>query len=83
MNGPADWYDVFNNNTLPHTCCPNAMNDGSCTTEKKKYEQPCLSIIENTFTKYASIIGAVSITVGMTQVLLHFQHKYFKKQHYI
>lgn len=69
MNGPSDWAEIFHNNTLPHTCCPNTMNDGSCTIDSlNKYEDSCLKILERIFVKYASAIIMVSASIGIAQV---------------
>lgn len=69
-SGPSDWHSVFPNGTLPHTCCPDTKPDGSCTMNSPdKYETPCLKKLEEIFIKYATLIGGVSIGIGLTQLI--------------
>lgn len=68
MNGPDDWQKVSHNNSLPHTCCPNAQNDGSCTMNVDHYTASCITNLKDLFIKYASVIGAVGLGIAGFQV---------------
>lgn len=60
---------MFRNNSLPHTCCPNTPDDGSCTIESKNvYTDSCVEKLKEKFIKYGSIIGGVGIGVACSQV---------------
>ena len=69
MNGPQDWNLVNHNNTLPHTCCPDTPDDGTCTLNSPNiYTASCFSKLKDGFTKYGSIIGGVGIGIAVCQV---------------
>lgn len=69
MEGPEDWSRVVNNDTLPHTCCPDIPNDGSCTMKSpNKYTESCYEKLKATFIKYGSVIGGVGIGIAISQV---------------
>lgn len=69
MNGPGDWNAVFHNDTLPHTCCPDTPDDGSCTIDSKNiYTDSCVEILKAKFIKYGSIIGGVGVGIACSQV---------------
>lgn len=69
MNGPDDWTKITNNDTLPHTCCPNTLNDGSCiVTTINRYKDSCLEKLKDTVEKYGALIGGVGIGIALVQV---------------
>lgn len=69
MNGPDDWGNINRNNSLPHTCCPNAPNDGSCTKYSNNvYRSSCFEILKSAFLRYGAIIGGVGIGIACCQV---------------
>ncbi|CAG9760939.1 unnamed protein product [Ceutorhynchus assimilis] len=68
MNGPDDWHLVNHNNSLPHTCCPNAQNDGSCTMAAEHYQASCIDKLKTLLIKYASVIGAAGLGISAFQV---------------
>ncbi|RZC35331.1 uncharacterized protein BDFB_000932 [Asbolus verrucosus] len=70
MTGPQDWYKVTHNDSLPHTCCPNTPDDGSCTMKSRnKYTDSCFGELKELFTKYASVIGGVGIGIAVSQLI--------------
>jgi hypothetical protein len=71
MNGPDDWRRVIHNDTLPHTCCPDTPDDGSCTNKSPNvYKDACFFKLKEVFTKYGSIIGGVGIGIAICQVTI-------------
>ncbi|XP_017778130.1 PREDICTED: CD63 antigen [Nicrophorus vespilloides] len=70
MNGPEDWRSVIHNETLPHTCCPDTQNDGTCTIMTlNKYTKSCLESLEDTLLTYSTIIGGVGCGVAVIQLI--------------
>jgi CD63 antigen len=70
MNGPDDWRRVIHNDTLPHTCCPDTPDDGSCTNKSPNvYKDACFFKLKEVFTKYGSIIGGVGIGIAICQLM--------------
>ncbi|XP_019773137.1 CD63 antigen [Dendroctonus ponderosae] len=69
MHGPDDWHKVNNNDSLPHTCCPNAQNDGSCNKNTEHSLNSCFNALKTLLMKYASLIGAVGLGIAGFQVL--------------
>lgn len=71
MNGPEDWNSVNRNNSLPHTCCPDSKDDGSCKlTTPNKYTDSCVEKFKKNLEHYGGIIGGVGIGIAFSQVLL-------------
>lgn len=69
MKGPSDWKDVFHNDTIPHTCCPNAPDDGSCKIDTPDiYTDSCVVKLKEKLIKYGSIIGGVGVGIACSQV---------------
>lgn len=69
MQGPTDWYAVSHNKSLPHTCCPDTQDDGSCTIDSpNKYNDSCLDKLRAIFQRYGAVIGAVGIGIATSQV---------------
>ncbi|KAK9708989.1 Tetraspanin family [Popillia japonica] len=70
MNGPSDWTDITHKDTLPHTCCPDTTNNGSCKiTTINKYQDSCLEKLKVIIEKYGSVIGGVGIGVAAVQII--------------
>ncbi|XP_066261022.1 CD63 antigen-like [Euwallacea similis] len=69
MTGPDDWQKVNHNNTLPHTCCANAHNDGSCNSNVDHYTASCIEKLRTLLLKYASVIGAAGLGIAGFQIL--------------
>ncbi|XP_076265309.1 CD63 antigen-like [Rhynchophorus ferrugineus] len=70
MNGPDDWQKINHNNSLPHTCCPHAKDDGSCVRGVADiYQASCIQKLKELFMTYASGIGVVSLVVAAFQLL--------------
>lgn len=70
VNGYKDWAAVFKNNTLPHTCCENTMNDGSCTTKSDNiYKDGCEPKVKRILDQGTYIIGGVGIGIAVVQIL--------------
>ncbi|KAL1498330.1 hypothetical protein ABEB36_009143 [Hypothenemus hampei] len=69
MNGADDWQKVNRNYSLPHTCCPNTQNDGSCTKGSDHYKASCIEKLQSLLVKYASVIGAAGLGIAGFQVL--------------
>lgn len=79
MNGPDDWQKVNHNNSLPHTCCANAQNDGSCNRSVDHYKASCIEELRTLLVRYASVIGAAGLGIAGFQVSLflysyHYTH---------
>lgn len=74
MQGPSDWYRVTKNDSLPHTCCPDTQNDGSCSIKSaNKYNSSCFEKLEAVFVQYGSIIGGIGIGIAISQVKFNYQ----------
>nr|CAH7713108.1 unnamed protein product [Callosobruchus chinensis] len=56
------------NNSLPHTCCPDAPDDGSCTINQHHYTDSCFEKMKTLFNRYGAIIGGVGVGIGAAQV---------------
>jgi len=57
---------VYNNNTLPDTCCPSA---NPCEVgSQEHYEVGCLTVLQNKVEDFAVILGGVIIGVACIQV---------------
>ncbi|XP_022920882.1 CD63 antigen-like [Onthophagus taurus] len=70
MNGPSDWRQITQNNTLPHTCCPDTVNDGTCTINSLNvYKASCLEELKDTIVTYGALIGGVGIGVALVQII--------------
>ncbi|CAG9819246.1 unnamed protein product [Phaedon cochleariae] len=70
MNGPTDWQKITRNDSLPHTCCPNTQDDGSCTLKTPNvYTASCFEKLKAVFNKYGAIIGGVGIGVAISQLV--------------
>lgn len=70
MNGPSDWKLVNKNDSLPHTCCPNTPDDGSCTIRTPDhYKSSCFEKMQNLFLRYGALIGAVGIGIAASQFI--------------
>lgn len=76
MNGPDDWQKVTHNNSLPHTCCANAQNDGSCNRSVDHYTASCIKELRTLLVKYASVIGAAGLGIAGFQVSFLFLFSY-------
>lgn len=76
MNGPDDWQKVNHNNSLPHTCCANAQNDGSCNRSVDHYTASCIKELRTLLVKYASVIGAAGLGIAGFQVSFLFWFSY-------
>lgn len=71
MNGPYDWTNITHTDVLPHTCCPNTLNNGSCKISTiNKYVDSCLDKLREIIERYGSLIGGVGIGVALVQVRL-------------
>lgn len=72
MTGPEDWVKVNRGNaTLPHTCCPDTPDDGSCKINSHNVnQQSCMNQLKYGLTKYASYIGGVGIGIAFSQVIM-------------
>ncbi|XP_018576033.1 CD63 antigen-like [Anoplophora glabripennis] len=70
MRGPNDWYRVTKNDSLPHTCCPDTQNDGSCNIKSaNKYKSSCFEKLEAVFVQYGSIMGGIGIGIAISQLI--------------
>lgn len=69
MHGPEDWKNVNHNDSLPHTCCPNISNDGTCTMRSEKFDKPCLNVLKDALVTYGSLIGGVGIGIALVQLI--------------
>lgn len=64
-----DWRPIFNNDSLPYTCCKDERNDGSCTVKSEnKFEAGCLPNLKDYLENAAYIIGGVGIGIAVVQV---------------
>ncbi|XP_045474137.1 CD63 antigen-like [Harmonia axyridis] len=68
INGPTDWQSVTKNDSLPHTCCPNTADDGSCTMKTEHYNASCFDKLKELFLKNATIIESVGLGISLLQV---------------
>ncbi|VEN60534.1 unnamed protein product [Callosobruchus maculatus] len=57
------------NNTLPHTCCPDTPDDGSCTISQRHYTDSCFEKLKTLFNRYGAIIGGVGVGIGAAQLI--------------
>lgn len=70
IRGPKDWHLVMKNDTLPHTCCPNTADDGSCTiTTPNHYTASCFDKLRDMFSNYATVIGGIAIGISVFQLV--------------
>ncbi|KAJ8913860.1 hypothetical protein NQ315_003769 [Exocentrus adspersus] len=70
MLGPKDWRKVTKNDSLPHTCCPDTQDDGSCTTEfTNVYTSSCFEKLKAVFVNYRSIIGGITVGIIVSQLI--------------
>ncbi|VEN60533.1 unnamed protein product [Callosobruchus maculatus] len=67
--GPGDWTTITKNNTLPHTCCPDTPDDGSCTISQRHYTDSCFEKLKTLFNRYGAIIGGVGVGIGAAQLI--------------
>ncbi|XP_044754941.1 CD63 antigen-like [Coccinella septempunctata] len=69
INGPTDWQSVTKNDSLPHTCCPNTADDGSCTMRTEThYTASCYDKLKILFSKNATIIESVALGISLLQI---------------
>lgn len=74
MTGPKDWKRVTKNDSLPHTCCPGASDNDSCTVNSDNvYEDSCVDKLVSLFKKYGSIIGSIGLAITGTQVSINYR----------
>ncbi|KAK9879961.1 hypothetical protein WA026_008470 [Henosepilachna vigintioctopunctata] len=70
ISGPNDWRTVTKNDSLPHTCCPNTRDDGSCTIHSvDHYRDSCFDKLKETFSKHTSIVGGIGIGISLSQII--------------
>lgn len=57
------------NDSLPHTCCPGASDNDSCTVNSENvYNDSCVEKLISLFKKYGSIIGSIGLGIAGAQV---------------
>lgn len=69
IQGPADWKKIFNNKTLPYTCChliPDGMK--TCTAQYAS-QDGCLPKLLNFLDSKSLLLGAVGIGIAFVQLL--------------
>ncbi|CAH1985550.1 unnamed protein product [Acanthoscelides obtectus] len=69
VKGPKDWTVITKNDSLPHTCCPDTPDDGTCTTHLNHYKVSCLEKMKTLFNRYGAIIGGVGVGIGAAQLI--------------
>lgn len=70
VKGPADWFKITHNSSLPHTCCPDTPDDGTCTTQNPNvYQASCVEKLKGVFIKYGVIIGGVGLGIAALQLI--------------
>ncbi|CAH0554426.1 unnamed protein product [Brassicogethes aeneus] len=71
MTGPEDWVKINNGNkTLPHTCCPDTPDDGSCKLGSPNVIQDsCMVKLKEMMQQYGAYIGAVGIGIALSQFI--------------
>jgi len=72
-NDYTDWKDVFNNNSLPLSCCPRshvAVGDEICNTNTSdKYTKGCLEQFGTFVMNHAAVLGGAGVGIAFIQLL--------------
>lgn len=70
VNGPTDWEKVFQNKTLPQTCCPTVSVDEECV-DGKAYQKGCLLSLQAALEHNTVLVGGFGVGVACVQVQMH------------
>lgn len=68
VNSPDDYKPIFNNGTLPQSCCLILPKDKTCTKIDAS-QKGCEPVLLDYLTHQSSILAGIAIAVGLIQVI--------------
>lgn len=69
INGPADYVQVFHNNTLPNSCCDKfPLNDPNKCIVDNAHKDGCMPVLLHFFESRSLILAGVGIGIAIIQV---------------
>lgn len=71
MNGPSDWKKVFNNDTIPKSCCDELQSDFECNIAQA-HKHGCMPTLLDFLQNKALILGGVGVGIAFVQVFFFF-----------
>ncbi|XP_012277769.1 CD63 antigen [Orussus abietinus] len=70
VSNSSDWRSVFNNDTLPKTCCETDTQEGiNCTTANLIYKDGCRQVFVTFAKAHAVQLGGVGIGIACIQLI--------------
>lgn len=70
IKGPADYYNVFKNASLPNSCCNKFPTNSDVCTQQNAIQEGCMPILLHFFESKSLILAGVGIGVALIQVRL-------------
>lgn len=67
IKGPNDWQQVFNNSTLPESCCSEIPTNETCT-KVHAHPKGCSDKLLSLLNENVAILAAVATAVALVQV---------------
>ena len=70
-NNYTDWKDVFQNDSLPLSCCPRShavVGFDNCTTTSDMYPKGCLEQFGAFVMNHAAVLGGAGVGIAFIQV---------------
>jgi len=81
-NNYTDWEVVFQNDSLPMSCCPRSpfvVGTEICNTTSNKYPKGCLEQFGTFVMNHAAVLGGVGVGIAFIQVKSFSVHDVLKK----
>ncbi|XP_046680857.1 CD63 antigen-like [Homalodisca vitripennis] len=63
-----DWEKIYNNGTIPYSCCPTNPVDEPCTQDKAN-KAGCLGVLKELLEKNTALVGGFGLGVAFTQLI--------------
>lgn len=74
INGPADYYQVFKNYSLPNSCCTKFAQNSNVCTQQNAIERGCMPVLLEFFESKSLILAGVGIGIALIQVRIRFSN---------
>jgi CD63 antigen len=69
INGPKDWEPIYNNETVPRSCCPNLSTQETQCTQSRAYDKGCMPKLLSFLDSKSLILAAVGLGIALAQLL--------------
>lgn len=71
IKGPADYQQVFQNSSLPNSCCTKFPPNSNVCTQQNAIQDGCMPILLDFFNTKSLLLAGVGIGIALIQVRGH------------